>query len=181
LSIAAGEVYWAVVPYTPQAPFQVFVKDKPPVEVAEAKTIVEGLRKGGDAELRFVVEAKARPVLLLSDHVDPRTGDLFGLRLVRLGSLDEDEAQHVREQRDPGLFHLKGERFPGLDEESAAMISAPIRIHESAVHLTEPLGRLDQNEMRVLAERFVTYWEFDLHQLLIGKIRELLRKRESSS
>jgi len=179
LTIAAGEVYWAVVPYTPQAPFQVFVKDKPPVAVADAGTIVKGLRKGGDAELRFVVEAKARPVLLLSDRVDSRTGDLFGLRLVRLASLEEEAGQRIREQREPGLFHLKPERFPDLEEESAAMISAPIRLHQSAVHLTQPLGRLDQNEMRVLAERFVTYWEFDLHQLLIGKIRELLRKRES--
>jgi len=179
LTIAAGEVYWAVVPYTPQAPFQVFVKDKPPVAVPDAGTIVEGLRRGGDAELRFVVEAKARPVLLLSDRVDARTGDLFGLRLVRLGSLGEEAAERIRDQREPGLFHLKPERFPDLEQESAAMISAPIRLHESAVHLTEPLGRLDQNEMRVLAERFVTYWELDLHQLLIGKIRDLLRKRES--
>jgi len=179
LSVAAGEVYWAVVPYTPQAPFQVFVKDKPPVSVPEAATIVEGLRRGGDAELRFVVEAKARPVLLLSDRVDPRTGDLFGLRLVRLATLGQDESQQVRDQRQPGLFHLKPERFPQLEEESAAMISAPIRLHESAVHLSRPLGRLDQNEMRVLAERFVSYWEFDLHQLLVGKIRELLRKRDS--
>jgi hypothetical protein len=180
LTPAPGEVYWAVVPYTPQAPFQIFVKDKPPVEVPDAKTIIAGLRKGGDAELRFVVEAKARPVLLLSDHVDPRTGDLFGLRLARLDKLDEDEAQQVREQREAGLFHLKAERFPGLNEDSAAMISAPIRIHQSAVDLGSPLGRLDQNEMRVLAERFVTYWQFDLHQLLIGKIRELLRKRGSA-
>jgi hypothetical protein len=179
LSPAPGEVYWAVVPATPRAPFQVYVKDGAPVEVADAGTIVDGLRKGNDAELRFVVEAKASPVLLLSDRVDPRTGDLFGLRLVQLQNLDRDEAQHVREQRDPGLFHLKGERFPGLEEESAAMVSAPIRLHESAVHLTKPLGRLDQNEMRVVAERFITYWEFDLHQLLIGKIRELLRKRDS--
>lgn len=179
MTIAAGEVYWAVVPYTPQAPFQVFVKDKQPVAVPDAATIVEGLRRGGDAELRFVVEAKARPVLLLSDRVDPRTGDLFGLRLIRLGSLGEEAAERIREQREPGLFHLKPERFPDLEQESAAMISAPIRLHESAVHLTKPLGRMDQNEMRVLAERFVTYWELDLHQLLIGKIRELLRKRES--
>lgn len=168
------------MPYTPQAPFQVFVKGKPPVEVAKAKTIVDGLRKGGDAELRFVVEAKARPVLLFSDRVDERTGDLFGLRLVRLASLDEEEAQQVRDQRQPGLFHLKPERFPDLQEESAAMISAPIRVHGTAIDLDSPLGRLDQNELRVLAERFVTYWQFDLHQLLIGKIRELLRKRESS-
>jgi hypothetical protein len=179
LSPGAGEVYWAVVPSTPQAPFQVFVKDKSPVEVGEAKTIVDGLRKG-DAELRFVVEAKARPVLLLSDRADERTGDLFGLRLVRLASLTEEEAQQVRDQRQPSLFHLKPERFPDLQEESAAMISAPIRIHQTAVDFGSPLGRLDQNELRVLAERFVTYWQFDLHQLLIGKIRELLRKREGS-
>lgn len=176
---APGEVYWAVVPHTPQAPFQIFVKDKPPVEVPDARTIVAGLRKGGDAELRFVVEAKAKPVLLLSDRVDSRTGDLFGLRLVRLASLDEEEAQQVREQRQPGLFHLKPERFPDLPEESAAMISAPIRLHETAVDLGSTLGRLDQNEMRVLAERFVSYWQFDLHQLLVAKIRELLRKRAS--
>jgi hypothetical protein len=180
LSIAAGEVYWAVVPSTPQAPFQVFVKDKPPVEAPDAKTIVAGLQKG-DAELRFVVEAKARPVLLLSDRVDPQTGDLFGLRLARLETLDEEEAQQVRDQRQPGLFHLRRERFPELAEESAAMISAPIRLHETAVDLSRPLGRLDQNEMRVLVERFVSYWEFDLHQLLVAKIRELLKKRESSS
>ncbi len=176
---AAGEVYRAVVPSTPQAPFQVFVKDKPPIEAPDAKTVIAGLQEK-DAELRFVVEAKARPILLLSDHVDPRTGDLFGLRLVRLASLDEDEAQHVREQREPGLFHLKGERFLGLEDESAAMISAPIRVHQSAVDFGSSLGGLDQNEMRVLAERFVTYWQLDLHQLLIGKIRELLRKRDSA-
>jgi hypothetical protein len=180
LSFAAGEVYWAVVPYTPQAPFQVFVKGKPPVEVPDAKTIIAGLRKDGDAEFRFVVEAKARPVLLLSDRVDSQTGDLFGLRLIRLGALDEEEAQQIRDQRQPGLFHLRPDRFPDLPEESAAMISAPIRLHETAVDQSSPLGRLDQNEMRVLAERFVTYWQFDLHQLLIRKIRELLKKRESS-
>jgi len=179
VSLAAGEVYWAVVPSTPRAPFQVFVKDGSPVEAPDAKTVVAGLRKGGDAEVRFVVEAKARPVLLLSDRVDARTGDLFGLRLLGLDALEDDEAQHVREQRQPGLFHLKPERFPELAAESAAMISAPIRLHETAVDLGTGLGRLDQNEMRVLAERFVTYWQFDLHQLLIGKIRELLRKRES--
>ena len=180
MSPVPGEVYWAVVPDTPRAPFQVFVRDKPPVEVAEAKTIIEGLRKGGDAELRFVVEAKASPVLLLSDRVEERTGDVFGLRLVRLFSLSDDESDRVRDQREANLFHLKPERFPDLQEESAAMISAPIRVHQSAVDFTTPLGRLDQNEMRVLSERFVTYWEFDLHQLLIGKIRELLRKRDSA-
>jgi hypothetical protein len=180
LTLATGEVYWAVVPATPRAPFAVFVKEKPPVEAPVAKAIIDALRKSGDAEFRFVVEAKARPVLLLSDRIDPQTGDVFGLRLVRLSTLDEDEAERVRGQHEPGLFHLKPERFPELEDEWAAMISAPIRLHETAVDATQPAGRLDQNEMRVLSERFVAYWELDLHQLLIGKIRELLRKRESS-
>jgi hypothetical protein len=180
LTTAAGEVHWAIVPSTPQAPFEIYVKDKPPVQVPDAKTIVAGLRKGGDAELRFLVEAKARPILLLSDRADERTGDLFGLRLAGFASLDDEEAQQVREQRQSGLFHLKPQRFSALEEEFAAMISAPIRVHETTVDSGSPLGRLDQNEMRVLAERFVTYWQFDLHQLLVGKIRELLRKRDSS-
>jgi hypothetical protein len=175
-----GEAYWAVVPSTPQAPFQVFVKDGHPVEVGDARTIVEGLRKGGAAEFRFVVEAKARPVLLLSDQADPHTGDLFGLRLIDLEALDEEEARLVRDQRQPSLFHLKPERFPGLTAESAAIVSAPLRLHETAVDFDRALGRLDQNEMRVLAERFVTYWQLDLHQLLVAKIRELLKRRESS-
>jgi hypothetical protein len=179
LTLATGEVYWAVVPSTPRAPFQVFVKDKPPVEVPGAKAIVDGLRKNGDAEFRFVVEAKARPFLLLSDRIDPQTGELFGLRLIRLSALHEVEAERVKGQHEPGLFHLKPQRFPELEEEWAAMISAPIRLHETAVDTSQPLGRLDQNELRVLSERFVSYWELDLHQLLIGKIRELLRKRES--
>lgn len=178
MTLATGEVYWAMVPATPRAPFQVFVRDKPPVEAPGAKTIIDALRKSGDAEFRFVVEAKARPVLLLSDRIDPQTGELFGLRLIRLSALDEEEAERVRGQHEPGLFHLKPERFAELEDEWAVMISAPIRLHENAVDTTQALGRLDQNEMRVLSERFASYWELDLHQLLIGKIRGLLRKRE---
>jgi len=79
LSLAAGEVYWAVVPYTPATPFRIHITDGAPVEVSSAAQIVDGLRKGGDAEFEFVVRAKARPVLLLSGHSDPRTGDLFAL------------------------------------------------------------------------------------------------------
>ena len=86
MSLAAGEVYWAIVPYTPATPFKVHVADGAPLEVPTASQIVDGLRKGGDVEFEFVVRAKARPVLLLSGRSDPRTGDLFALRLLRLRS-----------------------------------------------------------------------------------------------
>ncbi len=106
---AAGEVYWAVVPYTPEAPFRIYVKDTGPIEVASAEEIVDGLRKGGDAEFGFVVRAKARPILLLSDRSDPRTGDLFGLRLLRLSELSPEERQDVRDRRESQLFPLPSE------------------------------------------------------------------------
>lgn len=176
MSLAAGEVCWGIVPYTPAAPFKVHVSDGSPVEVPTASQIVDGLRKGGDAEFEFVVRAKARPVLLLSGRSDPRTGDLFALRLLRLEKLASQERQRVEEQREPSLFHLRPERFPGLVEDSAAMVTAPIRLHETALDTRQPLGRLDRNEMRALVERFVSHWQFDLRQLMIAQIQELQRR-----
>jgi hypothetical protein len=179
LSLAAGEVYWAIVPYTPATPFKIHVADGAPVEVPSASQIVDGLRKGGDAEFEFIVRAKARPVLLLSGYSDPRTGDLFALRLQRLEKLSDQEQQRVKEQREPSLFHLSPERFPDLGEASAAMVTAPIRLHGTALDTRKPLGRLDRNEVRALVERFVSYWQFDLRQLLVAQIRELQHRRRA--
>jgi hypothetical protein len=179
LSLAAGEVYWAIVPYTPASPFKVHIANGAPVEVPTASQIVDGLRRGGDAEFEFVVRAKARPVLLLSGRSDPRTGDLFALRLLRLEKRSEQERQRVEEQREPSLFHLPPERFPGLGEDSAAMVTAPIRLHETALDTRKALGRLDRKEMRTLVERFVSYWQFDLRQLVIAQIQELQRRRRA--
>jgi hypothetical protein len=177
LSLAAGEIHWAIVPYTPATPFKVHVADGAPVEVSTASQIVDGLRKGGDAEFEFLVRAKARPVLLLSGRSDPRTDDLFALRLLRLEKLSVQERTRVEERREPSLFHLPPERFPDLGKDSAAMITAPIRLHETALDTRKSLGRLDRKEMRTLVERFVSYWQFDLRQLVIAQIQELQRRR----
>jgi hypothetical protein len=179
LSLAAGEVYWAIVPYTPGTPFKVHVADGTPVEVSTASQIVDGLRKGGDAEFEFVVRAKARPVLLLSGRSDPRTGDLFALRLFRLEKLSTQERHRVEEHREPSLFPLPSKRFANLAEDSAAMVTAPIRLHETALDTRKSLGRLDRKEMRALVERFVSYWQFDLRQLLVAQIRELQHRRKT--
>lgn len=179
MSLASGEIYWAIVPYAPATPFKVHVADGTPVEVPTASQIVDGLRKGGDAEFEFVARAKARPVLLLSGRSDSRTGDLFALRLLRLEKLSKQERQRVEEQREPSLFHLPPERFPDLGQNSAAMVTAPIRLHETALDTRKSLGRLDLNEMRALVERFVSYWQFDLRQLVIAQIQEIQRRRRA--
>lgn len=87
--------------------------------------------------------------------------------------------QQVEEQRDQSLFRLPPERFPDLGEDSAAMVTAPIRLHETALDTRRSLGRLDRNEMRILVERFVSYWQFDLRQLLVTQIRELQHPRQA--
>jgi hypothetical protein len=178
---AAGEVYWALVPYTPAAPFRIYNTGRDPIEIPDVAQIVDGLRRGGDAEFTFLVGAKARPVILLSGRSDPRTGDLFALRLARLGELEESERRAIRDQREPQLFHLRTERFPHLAEESAAMVTAPVRVNESAIDGRQVLGRLDPNEMRVLVERFVTYWGFDLDALLRTRLAELKRRKRRGS
>ena len=176
MSIAAGAAYWGLVPYTPEAPFLVRVAGGEPVEVPGVESFVEGLGRGGDAEFRFVVRAKTRPVLLLSDRQDQRTGDLFALRLLRMERLSAAEQAAVRDHREPTLFHLRVDNFPGLSRESAAVVSAPVRLHNTALDTRRRVGALDENELRVLHERFATYWRLDLHQLLLGKIEELRRR-----
>jgi hypothetical protein len=85
----------------------------------------------------------------------------------------------VEEQREPSLLHLPPEHFPDLVEASAAMVMAPIRLHETALDTRKALGRLDRNELRVLVERFVSNWQFDLRQLLVAQIRELQHRQRT--
>jgi len=59
------------------------------------------------------------------------------------------------------------------------MVTAPIRLHETALDTRKSLVRLDRNEMRVLVERFVSYWQFDLRQFLVAQIRELQHRRRA--
>jgi hypothetical protein len=50
---------------------------------------------------------------------------------------------------------------------------------ETALDTRKSLGRLDRKEMRALVERFVSYWQFDLRQLLVAQIRELQHRRKA--
>jgi hypothetical protein len=52
-------------------------------------------------------------------------------------------------------------------------------LHETALDTRKSLGRLDRKEMRTLVERFVSYWQFDLRQLVIARIHELQRRRRA--
>jgi hypothetical protein len=168
----AGAVVWAVVPFVPEAPFRLYAgEDHPPVDVTDVDKLIAAARKGSDSEFTFLVPGKARPVLVVSDRLDERLGELIALRLLRLGALTPNEREVVRSQDDPGLYHLDPKRFE-LREENAAIVAAIVRIHRTAID-PQPVGRLNQDQLRVVHERLANHYGFDLRQLVRGELERL--------
>lgn len=168
----AGAVVWAVVPFVPEAPFRLYAGEgRAPVEVDEPGKLIAAARKGSDSEFSFLVPGKARPVLVVSDRVDERLREVLALRLLRLGSLTAREREIVRSGEDPGLYHLDSERFD-LPEENAAIVAALVRVHRSAID-PQSVGRLGDDELRVVHERVATYYGLDLRQLVHHELQRL--------
>jgi hypothetical protein len=164
------------VPYAPRPPFRLYAGEKQaPVTVPDAATIIASARRG-EAEFTYLVPGEARPVLLLSDPPAEHHQEVTALRLLRLSKLDAASQEHVREQRDPLLFHLDPTRFD-LPEENAAMVSALVRIHIDAIE-TESRGELNPNELRVLGERLIEFYRFDTRLLIERRIRQLAARRQ---
>ncbi len=168
----AGAVVWAVVPFVPEPPFRIYAgRDHDPIEVPRPAKLISSARQGADSEFTFLVPAKARPVLVVSDRADPRLHELLALRLLRLSLLDPEEQDLVREGADPRLLYLEPDRFR-LPEESAAMIVALVRVHRSAVD-ARPAGRLEPDELGAVHERIVRHYGFDMRQLVRTELERL--------
>ena len=174
-----GAVVWAVVPYVPEAPFFLYRTDDEPLELPDARPLLAAARKA-ESEFRFLVRGKARPVLVLADRPDPRVEEYLALRLVRLGELREEARAPVVAGEDELLFHVRPERVPGLAEELAAMIAAPVRVHVSAVDATDVLGRLEADELRAVHERFARLHRLDLLGLVRDRVDRLRKLRQGT-
>ena len=178
-----GAVVWAVVPYVPEAPFRIYRADAEPLSLPDPAALFAAAGKA-ESEFSFIVRAKARPVFVLARMPDPRIDEYLGLRLVRLSELSAETRARVLDHNDELLFHVRGDRVPGLREEFAVMVAAPVRFHASALDAQNVLGRLDVNEIRVVHERFAKLFALDLFNLIreeIVKLRELQRQRQTQS
>jgi hypothetical protein len=108
----AGSVVWAVVPLVPEAPFRIYAgRNHDPIEVPRSAKLISAARKGSDANFTFLVPAKARPVLIVSDRADPRLQELLALRRVRMSALNPEEQDLVRSGADPALLYPAPKRF----------------------------------------------------------------------
>ena len=174
----AGTVRWAVVPSAPAPPFRLYAgPDTPPIVVPSADSLIEATRRGGDPEFSYIVSGKARSVLLLSDPPAAHHREVTALRLLRLSKLTLQEQERVRAQQEELLFHLAPERFD-LPEENAALVTALVRLHVDAIGGGPPAGQLGDEEMRVLGERIVRFYGFDVRLLLERYVHELAERRQ---
>ncbi|MEX0972293.1 MAG: hypothetical protein WDZ46_03445 [Solirubrobacterales bacterium] len=137
----------------------------------------EAARKGA-SEFALLTPVKARPVLVITE-VLPEYGEVLALRLRRLEKLtSEAERERVREGSDPGLFHLKPDRFEGLPVENAAIVSSLLRLPAAALDRRTSLGSLDDNELRALHERVARAHRLRLDKLVLERAQSLLQRAQ---
>ncbi len=127
-------------------------------------------------ELTVLVPVKARPVLVITAP-SARYGEVLALRLRRLSRMGESAQRAVRSGEDEGLFHLDPDRCPGLAEENAAIIETAMRLSVSTLDLGRPLGRVDDDEVRDIHERFARAHQLDLRGVIEDRAQELVARK----
>lgn len=176
----SGRCYWAVAPFSPQPPFRLYARDAPPVTVQSAGSIVDAARKGM-SEFVMLSTVKARPVLVLTD-VLPEYDEVLALRLRRFAKLGSDYARdRVRRGDDANLFALERQRFSGLPEENAAIVSSLMRLPIATLDRRETLGHVDEHGLRLLHERVVTALRLRVDTLVLDRATRLVERARGRS
>jgi hypothetical protein len=100
----------------------------------------------------------------------------LALAIVSLVGLSENQQQAVRDQREPSLFHLPARQAKyGFTDEMAVDLNGLLRIGCEAL-LPRSVGKLDDNEMRVIGERLVAHLDIDLEPVIAREVEERLQQ-----
>lgn len=126
------------------------------------------------SEFVVLTPVKARPVLVITPVLRDYD-EVLALRLRRFEKLSSDTVrQQVREEKDPALFPLRPERFPGLPVENAAIVTSLLRLPVEALDRRESLGTLDESELRTLHARVARAHDLKLDTLILERAQELV-------
>ena len=168
-----GHCYWAVAPYSPRPPFRLYGEAIAPKDISSPEPFVDAARKGM-SEFVVLTPVKARPVLVITPVLRDYD-EVLALRLRRFEKLSSDTVrQQVREEKDPALFPLRPERFPGLPVENAAIVTSLLRLPVEALDRRESLGTLDESELRTLHARVARAHDLKLDTLILERAQELV-------
>jgi hypothetical protein len=98
------------------------------------------------------------------------------LKLARFTKLKAGDQQRVRDGKDEALFYLPLNRAKyGLEQENAIDLNSLVRVHRSAI-VTQPVGRLDANEIDVLGRRLAHFLDVDLEPAIREGVIERWQK-----
>lgn len=170
----AGRCYWAVAPFSPEPPFRIYADGAAPVEVESAHKMQVAASRGG-SEFTILTPVKVRPVLVVSDVLSP-FNEVLALRLKRLSTLSEDQAQSVRERQDEGLYYLDPDAMSGLEMENAAIVTSLLKLPVGALDTTVELGSINNAELRALHQRISDSHGLMLDLPVLERAVELMSK-----
>lgn len=150
-----GAIVWALVPFQPQAPFE--LDDR---SYATAKDAARAIREGALSRVPVIrVEAKLRPIAILQERPRGVRPEYAALKLARTDKYPEADRQRVRRGKSPSLVALSN--ACGLRHENAIDLTSLVRVHRSAF-ATAPIGHLTTDEMEVVGRRLAAYLDIDL-------------------
>lgn len=169
----AGHCYWAVAPFAPSPPFEVYQEGAAPHPVPDAVPFTEAVKQG-ESEFKLLTTVKIRPVLVITGALEEHN-EVLALRLRRLEKLASESArQIVRQGGDDALFFLVPTNFPGLPVENCAIVTSLIRLPVDALDRRRSLGALNENELRALHERVARAHKLRLDLLVLERARKLI-------
>lgn len=173
LAAPLGRAYWAVAPFMPEPPFRLYAgTGSPPLEVSDAHKMAVAAAKGGGSEFTLLTPIKPRPVLVVTNPLEPYN-EVIVLRLKRLDTLTEPDQRKVREHEDSVLFHLEPDSFPGLELENAAIVTSMLRLPMTALDTTTELGSINEQELQTLHTRIATTIGLRLEPQILQKAQQL--------
>jgi hypothetical protein len=140
--------------------------------------MVTAARTAGDPQFDAIVAVKARPILVLTEILQP-FDEVLALRLRTFDKLTAPEQKRVREHEDDGLFHLAPARFSKLPKENAAIVTALLRLPVSAIDTSEEHGALNDNELRAVHERVARAHGLKLDLLALAQAQRLIDRLRS--
>lgn len=178
-----GAIVWAVVACVPEGPWRLWQGvGRDPADVPDATTFAVRVRHGQLTPHQILLaDARLQPILLLQARPRGVLREIVALRMVDLEKLSDSQRNSIRDQREPSLFHLpiRPNKY-GLSREMVVDLNALVHIHASAM-LPRPVGRLDDNEMRVIGERLVDHLDIDLEPLVTRLVEQRLVQLRTSA
>lgn len=175
-AVTRGAVAWATVTTVCRTPLRRWSGEGSVVETIDPVSLARELCDSEHDGCTLLVDASLRPVVLLQDRPQGVLGDAVALAVVSLAALSPSQLDSVRNQQEPSLFHLPARAAKyGLGQEMAVDLNGLLRIACEAL-LPRAVGRLDDNEMRVIGERLVAHLDIDLEPIVAHQVEERLQQ-----